>query len=113
MVTSLSKRFDGLNALNEVSFDVQVGQIYALIGPNGAGKTTLYNVVTGFLPPSSGSVHFLNHDVTSMPIHQRVRLGMARTFQNIRLFKDLTVLDNVLVGQHTRLSRSGSSPFPL
>jgi branched-chain amino acid transport system ATP-binding protein len=112
-VQSLSKRFGGLQALDAVSFDVYAGQIYAVIGPNGAGKTTLYNVVTGFLPPTSGTVHFLGQDVTSAPVHQRVRLGMARTFQNIRLFKDLSVLDNVLVGQHTRLSSRGASPFPL
>lgn len=112
-VDALSKRFGGLQALDTVSFEVFPGQIYAVIGPNGAGKTTLYNVVTGFLPPSSGSVHFLNRDVTAMPIHQRVRLGMARTFQNIRLFKDLSVLDNVLVGQHTRLSTHAASPLPL
>jgi ABC-type branched-subunit amino acid transport system ATPase component len=112
-VSSLSKRFGGLQALDDVTFDVQPGQIYAVIGPNGAGKTTLYNIVTGFLPPSAGTVHFLGRDVTSAPVHERVRLGMARTFQNIRLFKDLSVLDNVLIGQHTRLSSRGASPFPL
>ncbi len=112
-VQSLSKRFGGLTALDDVSFEVQPRQIYAVIGPNGAGKTTLYNVLTGFLAPSSGTVHFLDRDVTGLPVHQRVRLGMARTFQNIRLFKDLSVLDNVLVGQHKLLSTSGASPFPL
>jgi branched-chain amino acid transport system ATP-binding protein len=112
-VASLSKRFGGLQALNDVTFEVEPGQIYAVIGPNGAGKTTLYNIVTGFLPPSAGTVHFLGHDVTSAAVHERVRLGMARTFQNIRLFKDLSVLENVLVGQHTRLSSRGASPFPL
>lgn len=112
-ISSLSKRFGGLQALTDVSFEVGPGQIYAVIGPNGAGKTTLYNIVTGFMPPSAGSVHFLDHDVTSLPVHERVRLGMARTFQNIRLFKNLSVLDNVLVGQHTRLASRASSPFPL
>ncbi|MCA1644259.1 MAG: ABC transporter ATP-binding protein [Chloroflexi bacterium] len=112
-VTALSKRFGGLQALDNVTFEVQPGQIYAVIGPNGAGKTTLYNIVTGFLPPSAGTVHFLGRDVTSTAVHERVRLGMARTFQNIRLFADLSVLDNVLVGQHTRLSSRGASPFPV
>lgn len=111
-ITQLSKRFGGVQALKDVSFAVDAGQIYAVIGPNGAGKTTLYNIVTGFIPPTSGSVHFLEQDVTSAPVHARVRLGMARTFQNIRLFKDLSVLDNVLVGQHTQLPSRIPSPFP-
>jgi branched-chain amino acid transport system ATP-binding protein len=112
-VSGLSKRFGGLQALQDVSLEVMPAQIHAVIGPNGAGKTTLYNIVTGFIPPSAGRVHFVDHDVTAAPVHERVRLGMARTFQNIRLFKDLTVLENVLVGQHSRLPSGGFSPFPL
>jgi branched-chain amino acid transport system ATP-binding protein len=105
-LSSLSKRFGGLKALDDVSMSIEPGQIFSVIGPNGAGKTTLYNVVTGFLSVSGGFVRFKGQDITRSPVHQRVRMGMARTFQNIRLFKDMTVLENVMAGQHTR-ARSG------
>jgi branched-chain amino acid transport system ATP-binding protein len=112
-ISGLSKRFGGLSALDAVSVSVDQGQIFSVIGPNGAGKTTLYNVVTGFLPASEGRVQFKGQDITHWPVHRRVRAGMVRTFQNIRLFRDMTVLENVMTGQHTRASSGYSSILPV
>ncbi|NLE73221.1 MAG: ABC transporter ATP-binding protein [Actinobacteria bacterium] len=98
----VSKRFGGLEALREVSFALHVGQIMALIGPNGAGKTTLFNCVAGADRPSAGQVFFRGEDVTGRPAHAMCRAGLARTFQHSRLFDDLTVLENVIVGRHCR-----------
>jgi branched-chain amino acid transport system ATP-binding protein len=87
----VSVRFEGLTALDRVDLEVRYGEILGLIGPNGAGKTTLVNVVTGFQRPGAGSVHFAGADVTPWPPHRIARAGLARTFQSVRLFPDLTV----------------------
>jgi len=97
------KRFGGLVAVNDVSFDVKRGEVFALIGPNGAGKTTLFNGVTGLLPPSSGSIQFEGREIAGTKPHKVAELGIARTFQNIRLFEYMTALENILVGQHCRM----------
>ena len=102
-VHGLTKQFGGLTAVDNVSFDIRRGEIFALIGPNGAGKTTLFNCVTGLFPPTYGEVLFNGQDITGFKPHQAAKLGIARTFQNIRLFDYMSVLDNVLVGRHTRL----------
>jgi branched-chain amino acid transport system ATP-binding protein len=102
-IDNLSKSFGGLQALDGVSFAVDSGPIQALIGPNGAGKTTCFNLISGVLPPSSGSIRFLDQDISHLPPHRIARLGLARTFQNIQLFSGLSVLENVLVGQHIHL----------
>ena len=94
----VSKNFGGLPALSEVGFEVPKGLVTALIGPNGAGKSTLINCATGVLLATSGAVHFKQQEITARPAHQIARLGIARTFQNLKLFPRLTVLDNVLTG---------------
>ncbi|MGB5993979.1 MAG: ABC transporter ATP-binding protein [Candidatus Deferrimicrobiaceae bacterium] len=105
-VRGLSKRFGGIHAVDDVSFDVPQGAIMALIGPNGAGKTTLFHLVSGFLPPDRGSVVFDGSDVLGLMPHQIAARGMARTFQQIRLFPKMSVLENILVGRHLH-SRGG------
>ena len=100
VVEALTRRFGGLAALEDVSFEVPVGSICGLIGPNGAGKTTLINVVSGLVPPTSGRVVVGGRDLTGQPSHKVAAAGVARTFQNIRLFNDLSVLENVMVGWH-------------
>lgn len=94
----LSKFFGGLPALQDVCISVPAGQLTALIGPNGAGKSTLINCMTGVLSPSSGSIRFMDQDIAGLPAHRITRLGIHRTFQNLRLFPRLSVLDNVLTG---------------
>jgi branched-chain amino acid transport system ATP-binding protein len=101
-VRDLSVRFGGVVALDRVSFTVGSGEVVALIGPNGAGKTTLFNVVTRVYRPSSGSVLIDGEPVSRMAPHQVVRHGLARTFQNVALFRSMTVLENVMVGDHIR-----------
>lgn len=105
-VRGVSKRFGGLKAVDDVSFDVRRGAIKALIGPNGAGKTTLFNLISGFLRPDRGSVVFDGADVLGLPPHRIAARGLARTFQQIRLFPKMTVLENILVGRHLH-SRGG------
>jgi branched-chain amino acid transport system ATP-binding protein len=105
-IRSISKRFGGLKAVDNVSFDVPQGAIKALIGPNGAGKTTLFNLLSGFLRPDRGSVVFAGAEVLGLAPHQIAARGMARTFQQTRLFPKMTVLDNILVGRHLH-SRGG------
>jgi len=105
-VRELSVRFGGVVALDRVSFTVDAGEVVALIGPNGAGKTTLFNVVTRVYRPSSGSVVVDGQPVSRMPPHHVIRQGLARTFQNVALFRSMTVLENVIVGDHIR-TRSG------
>ena len=102
----VGKRFGGLVALNEISFSIRRGEIFGLIGPNGAGKTTLFNCLTGLYTPSSGEVQLDGCRLHGLKPHAVTRLGLARTFQNIRLFAHMTALDNVLVGCHTR-TRAG------
>lgn len=97
-VDHVTLRFGGLTALDDVSFEIREGEILGLIGPNGAGKTTCFNVMTGVYRPTSGEVRFDNTPLTRMKRHRITKLGLARTFQNIRLFKSMTVLENVMVG---------------
>jgi len=104
---NLTKSFGGLMAVNEVSFDVEEGAIVGLIGPNGAGKTTVFNLITGNHRSDRGTVRFEGKDITNWVTHRIVRLGIARTFQTIRLFQKLSVLENVLAGCHCRMN-SGS-----
>ena len=104
---NLTKSFGGLMAVNEVSFDVEEGTIVGLIGPNGAGKTTVFNLITGNHRSDKGTVRFEGKDITNWLTHRIVKLGIARTFQTIRLFQNLSVLENVLAGCHCRMN-SGS-----
>ncbi len=105
-ISGASKRFGGLQALSEVSLTIQSGQVYGLIGPNGAGKTTFFNVITGLVTPDSGTFTLVGQPYQPAAVHEVARIGIARTFQNIRLFSDMTVLENVMVGRHIR-SHSG------
>jgi branched-chain amino acid transport system ATP-binding protein len=100
--TGLSQRFGGLVALENIEMNVQEGEIVGVIGPNGAGKTTLFNCITGIYYPTSGRVFMLGRDITGWKPHAINRLGFSRTFQNIRLFSKMTVLDNVITGMHSR-----------
>lgn len=106
VANKLSKRFGGLQALSDVSFSICKGDIYGLIGPNGAGKTTLFNVLTSLYVPESGSCNFMGHQLTRLKPHQIATVGLARTFQNIRLFGNLSAIENVMVGRHIR-TRAG------
>jgi len=99
---SISKCFGGLQALNDVSFAVSANSIYGIIGPNGAGKTSLFNVITGFYPADTGQLLLRNKNIINQPPHKIVQHGIARTFQNIRLFGNMTVLENIMVGCHAR-----------
>jgi len=99
-VDQLSRRFGGLVAVDQVSLQVQPGEIFGLLGPNGAGKTTLFNLISGITRPSSGAVHWKGMAITGAPSHRVAALGLARTFQNLRLFSSLSSLDNVRVGLH-------------
>jgi branched-chain amino acid transport system ATP-binding protein len=101
-VQHVTRRFGGIVALDDVSFDVEEGEIHGLIGPNGAGKTTLFNVVTRLYKPDEGEIELAGESLLHTPPHGIVKRGIARTFQNINLFRTMTVLDNVLVGAHTR-----------
>lgn len=103
-VNGVTKRFGGLMAVNAVSFDVHAGEIVGLIGPNGAGKSTMFNLLTGVTRPGSGSIRFLDRDITGQPQRAIARLGMARTFQHVKLRPQMTLLDNVALGAHTRTS---------
>ncbi len=96
----ISKRFGGLQAVNDVSFSVDQGSVKALIGPNGAGKTTLFNLISGVLSPDSGTITFNGAKVQGLMPHQVASQGMARTFQHIRLFPRMTVLENIMIGRH-------------
>jgi branched-chain amino acid transport system ATP-binding protein len=101
-VRDVTRRFGGIVALDQVSFDVEEGQIVGLIGPNGAGKTTAFNVITRLYRPDEGEVEFGGESLLRTPAYRIIGKGIARTFQNIQLFRTMTVLDNVLVGAHTR-----------
>ncbi|WPD19602.1 ABC transporter ATP-binding protein [Thermaerobacter composti] len=105
-VESVTKRFGGLVAVRDVSFEVREGEILALIGPNGAGKTTVFNLITGIYRPDAGDVFLGGRRVTGLPAHAMAALGVARTFQNLRLFRNLTVLENAMAGPHHR-ARAG------
>ncbi|WP_293777235.1 ABC transporter ATP-binding protein [uncultured Oxalicibacterium sp.] len=101
-IAGVSKRFGGLQALSDVNVRIERGQIYGLIGPNGAGKTTFFNVITGLYQPDSGSFHLDGKPYSPSAPHDVAKAGIARTFQNIRLFGEMTVLENVMVGRHVR-----------
>ena len=103
-IQTLSKRFGGIVALDDVSFDVEEGQILGLIGPNGAGKTTVFNCISRFYDPEGGSITFGGVDLLRLPPHAVIRSGVARTFQQAELFKTQTVLENLMIGQHTKSS---------
>ena len=105
-VSRLHKKFGGLHAVNDVSFGVAPGTIKAVIGPNGAGKTTLFNLITGTLPASAGEVRFSDANILGRKPHQIAACGIARTYQNIKLFHGMTALENIMVGRHLR-SRAG------
>jgi branched-chain amino acid transport system ATP-binding protein len=100
--TGLTKRFGGFHALRDLHVEFRRGDIHAVIGPNGAGKTTLFNLMTGMLPPDAGEIAFAGRELTRLKPHRRAELGIARTFQNIRLFSRMTVLENVMLGEHRR-----------
>jgi branched-chain amino acid transport system ATP-binding protein len=102
-LTNVSKRFGGLAVLQDVSFEVPAGKVFGLIGPNGAGKTTVFNLITGLLAPSGGAITLGGQSVLGAKPHQITRRGIARTFQNIRIFKEMSLLDNVVVGMHSHL----------
>jgi ABC-type branched-subunit amino acid transport system ATPase component len=102
-VRDLTRSFGGLVAVNGVSFDIYPGEIYGLIGPNGAGKTTVLNMLSGLLAPTSGTITVLGQRTERLQAHRIARLGVARTYQNIRLFAAMNVLQNVIVGQHARM----------
>ena len=103
-IRGVTMRFGGLVAVNDVSFSLAKGEVLAVIGPNGAGKSTLFNVMTGVYRPTAGKVSFDGADITGKPAYEVVERGIARTFQSSRLFSDLSVLDNVIIGMHTRTS---------
>jgi len=103
---NVSKRFGGVAALSDVSFSISGGEIYGLIGPNGAGKTTLFNVLTGIYAPDAGDFTFDGHPLAGLKPHEVTARGIARTFQNIRLFANLSALENVMIGRHVR-TRAG------
>src|SRR5271157_3683983 len=100
---NVSKHFGGIKAIEDISFKIREGAIVSIIGPNGAGKTTLFNCLTGITRPGRGSIHFLEHEISRLPSHRVTGLGIARTFQNIRLFPEMTVIENVMVAQHMRM----------
>ncbi len=102
-IKGATMRFGGLVAVNDVSLQVCKGQVYGLLGPNGAGKSTLFNLVTGVLVPTAGRIEFARQDVSTLALHRRSALGMARTFQIVRVFHGMSVLDNVLMGFHHTL----------
>ncbi|MFA7671420.1 MAG: ABC transporter ATP-binding protein [Sphaerochaetaceae bacterium] len=106
--SKLTKNYGGVVAVNGVDFQVHEGLITGLIGPNGAGKTTLFNNITGLDHPTSGRVYYREHDITKKGAHLICRMGIARTFQNIRLFKELSVLENVMVGLHFSQGKSNT-----
>ena len=99
---NLTKKFGGLTAVNNVDFSIEKGKINAIIGPNGAGKSTFFNLISGFHPPSSGSIILKGQDITNMPSNKIAEMGIARTFQTTNLFEQSTVLDNVIVGHRLR-----------
>ncbi len=105
----VTKRFGGLEANRDVSFAIAEGGVFGLIGPNGAGKTTLFNCVSGFFPPTSGSIRFAGREIAGWPPERVLRAGLARTFQVVRSFAEMTVLDNVMIGAFARTNRAGEA----
>lgn len=109
-IDNLKMQFGGLTAVNEVSININRGTIHGLIGPNGSGKTTIFNVLSGYYKPTSGNAYFEGRGIAGLPAHQITAMGFARTFQNLRLFSSMTVLDNVLVGMghHSKIGLWGA-----
>jgi len=105
-VCNLSKSFGGVRAVREVGINARRAEVLGLIGPNGAGKTTLFNLVSGLIRPDKGRIEFKGRNITRVPAHRITAMGIARTFQNVRIFEGMSVLDNVMVGMHSR-TRSG------
>ncbi len=105
-VENLSVEFGGVRAVDGVSFEVEPGETFAIIGPNGAGKSTIFNLISRIYEPSAGTIHYGDRNVLDVPAHRVIDLGIARTFQNIDLFEQATVLQNLLVGRHSRMSRN-------
>jgi branched-chain amino acid transport system ATP-binding protein len=103
---SISLKFGGLSAVDGVSFSIERGEIFTMIGPNGAGKTSIFNIISRFYEPSGGRIFFDDVEITGVPAHEIAGLGIARTFQNIELFANATVLDNLLVGRHIHRATS-------
>jgi branched-chain amino acid transport system ATP-binding protein len=103
-LSGVSKRFGGLKAVSDISFAVEAGEIFSLIGPNGAGKTTLFNLISAIFKPSAGNIQFEGRDITGRPTYALARLRIARTFQNLAVFKHESVVSNLLVGLHTHLA---------
>lgn len=101
-VRGLTKHFGGIKALEDVSFKVKDNSIVSIIGPNGAGKSTIFNCITGLTRPTKGSIEFLDMEISTLPPHKIAELGITRTFQNIRLFQEMSAIENVMVSQHTR-----------
>lgn len=110
-VRNLSIMFGGVHAVEDVSFDVNPGEVFAIIGPNGAGKSTIFNLISRLYEPSSGSIHYGEHDLLKLPAHGIVHTGIARTFQNIELFEQATVLQNLMVGRHSHMSQNPFANF--
>ncbi|MGI8644461.1 MAG: ABC transporter ATP-binding protein [Thermomicrobiales bacterium] len=108
-LANVSKRFGGLEANRDVSFTVDEGQIVGLIGPNGAGKTTIFNCISGFFPPSDGTIRFAGKEIGGWAAERVLRAGLARTFQVVRTFAEMTVLDNVMIGAFARTNRASEA----
>ena len=107
IIDSLTMRFSGLVALDEVSFSVKENEIFSLIGPNGSGKTTLFNCINGFNKPQNGTIHFNNEDLLGKKTHRIIHSGISRTFQNVQNIPFMTVLDNILLGANSRIDTVG------
>ena len=107
IIDSLTMRFSGLVALDEVSFDVKENEIFSLIGPNGSGKTTLFNCINGFNKPQNGTIHFNDEDLLGKKTHRIIHSGISRTFQNVQNIPFMTVLDNILLGANSRIDTAG------
>jgi len=97
----ITQQFGGLTALNNVDFELRKNEIVGIIGPNGAGKTTFFNIITGIYPPTAGTINYKGNNITGKKTYEITSMGISRTFQNIRLFDQMTVLENVMVGTHT------------
>lgn len=111
VVENLSIMFGGVHAVEDVSFDVEPGEVFAIIGPNGAGKSTIFNLISRLYEPSAGAISYGKHDLLKLAPHQVVHAGIARTFQNIELFEQSTVLQNLLVGRHCHMSKNPFTAF--
>jgi branched-chain amino acid transport system permease protein len=111
-IDQLAVQFGGLKAVHGLSLEIKRGEIFGLIGPNGAGKTTVFNALTGFVPASSGTLRFLGQDITRMSVHHRAQLGLMRTFQNLRLLRQQTVLENILSGTHRHSASARRQLYP-